>query len=287
MKLKKVFSVLALAAAAVFTLAACGKSNSSSNGKETTLNVGVMTLNDTSKKVWEKVAEKAKEKGVKIVLKEYTDYTQPNKALSQNEVDVNAFQHIYFLNNWNKENKTDIQTAGYTIYTPIRLYSGEKAGIKDVADIPEKATVGIPNDATNESRALYLLEQAGLIKLDVKDNGLATKSNIVENKKQLDIKELSADQLVRARGSLDAAVINTNYAQQGGLDVSTAIFVEQPSDITEQWYNIIAANKDWEKSDKADAIKTLVEVYNSDDVAKIYEDNTKGAEQPIWDKVKK
>ncbi|KXT78135.1 MetQ/NlpA family ABC transporter substrate-binding protein [Streptococcus sp. DD13] len=297
MKLKKVFGALALATTAGIALAACAPSSSSSNAtsgsgssKETTLRVGVMTLNDTSKDVWTKVAEKVKSEGVKIELKEYTDYTQPNKALNQDEVDVNAFQHIYFLNNWNKENKADLQIAGYTIYTPIRLYSGvdgDKERYSKVEDIPNGAKVGIPNDATNESRALYLLEQAGLIKLKVENNGLATKANITENSKNLDIQEVSAEQLVRARGSLDAAVINTNYAQQGGIDVSTAIFVEKPSDITEQWYNIIAAKKGWESSDKADAIKKLVAAYNSEDIAKIYEEKTKGAEIPIWDSVKK
>ena len=294
MKLKKLFGALALAATAVVALAACSPAKSSgtaaSSGKETTIKIGIMTRDDLMTEAWTKIAEKAKAKGVKIELKEYTDYSQPNKALNQGDVDINAFQHIYFLNNWNSKNNAELQVAGYTLYTPIRLYSGlngDKEKYSSVDAIPEKATIGIPNDPTNESRALFLLEQAGLIKLDVKDNGLATKANITENKKQLDIKELSADQLVRARGSLDASVINTNYAQQGGINVKTALFIEQPSNITEQWYNVIAAPKGWEKSDKADAIKAVVESFNSEDIAKLFTEKTEGAQVPIWDKVKK
>ena len=121
-------------------------------------------------------------KGVKIKLVEFTDYNQPNEALQNGEIDVNAFQHKYFLSNWNKENDGTIVEVADTLLSPIRLFSGTKnngdAKYTDVVDIPDKATISVPNDASNESRALYLLQSAGLIKLDTKDGQLANVSNI-------------------------------------------------------------------------------------------------------------
>ena len=105
-----------------------------------------------------------KTRGVTIELKEFTDYNQPNEALKNGEIDVNAFQHIYFLNNWNKENKGDVVAAADTLLSPIHLFSGTengKAKYKDVKELPEGATISVPNDGTNESRALTLLQTAG------------------------------------------------------------------------------------------------------------------------------
>lgn len=289
MKLKKLFSFAAVAALSVATLAACGSSSSSeSESDNTTINVGIMTRNAYSTEVWDKVTELAAEEGVTVELTEFTDYTQPNKALAEGEVDINAFQHIFFLNNWNEENGGDLQIAGYTLYSPIRFYSGvegDKDKYTSIEDLPEGAEVAVPNDATNESRALFLLESAGLIELDVADGELATLAHITSNPKNITITELDASQTVRSLESVDGAVINNNYAQEAGLDTSKALYIEQKGADTEVWYNVIAAQNGWEKSDKADAIKAVVKAYNTDEVAEIIERASNQTDFPIWDEV--
>ena len=172
MKFKKILGITVLAVASTVALAACGAGGNKSAKDDKTLTVGIMTLDDTTEPVWDKVKELAKDKGVTIDLKEFTDFSQPNEALKNGEIDVNAFQHIYFLNNWNKENKGDLVPVADTLLSPIHLFSGTengKAKYKDVKELPEGATISVPNDSTNESRALTLLQTAGLLKLDVKD----------------------------------------------------------------------------------------------------------------------
>lgn len=287
MKLKKLFSFAATAALSVGILAACGSSSSSdSSADTTTLKVGIMTRDDYTTELWDKITESAAAEGVTLEFTEFTDYSQPNKALAEGDVDVNAFQHIYFLNNWNEENGEDLQVAGYTIYSPIRFYSGVEGG-KDkytsIEDIKEGAEIAVPNDATNESRALFLLESAGLIELDVADGELATLAHITKNPKNITITELDASQTARSLESVDGAVINNNYAKEAGLDTDKALYIEQKGANTEVWYNVIAAQKGWEDADKAEAIKVLIAAYNTDEVAEIVERASGGTDFPIWD----
>lgn len=287
MKLKKLFGLASVALASTVLLAACGGSSDSSSSDDKTLKVGVMTLDDATEPLWDKVEELAEEKGVKIELVEFTDYNQPNEALQNGEIDVNAFQHKYFLSNWNSENDGTLVEVADTLLSPIRLFSGTDsdgdAKYTDVSDIPDKGTISIPNDASNESRALYLLQTAGLIKLDVSGEELATKVNISENPKKLDIKELDASQTASTRTSVDAAIINNNYAVDAGVDYATVLFKEEINAESKQWVNVIAAQKDWEKSDKADAIKILIKSYQTDEVAKILSDSSNGVDVPAWE----
>ena len=127
MKLKKILGLTALAAIATFALAACGSSKSSSKDGETTVKVGVMTLSDTEKARWDQVQKNLDDAktGIKLEFTQFTDYSQPNKATADGEVDLNAFQHYNFLNNWNKENGKDLVAIADTYISPIRLYSGK------------------------------------------------------------------------------------------------------------------------------------------------------------------
>ncbi|TFH45660.1 MetQ/NlpA family ABC transporter substrate-binding protein [Streptococcus equinus] len=287
MKLKKILGVASVAIASTVLLAACGGSKSTSD--DSTLKVGIMTLDDATEPLWDKVKELAKDKGVDIELVEFTDYNQPNEALQNGEVDVNAFQHKYFLNNWNSENKGTLVEAADTLLSPIRLFSGttgDDAKYKDVKDLPDKATISIPNDASNESRALYLLQSAGLIKLDVSGDELATIKNISSNPKDLDIKEVDAAQTASTLSSVDAAVVNNSYAQSADVDYDTTLYKEAVDDNSDQWVNVIAAQKDWKKSKKAKAIKTLISVYQTDEVGKVIQDATDGVDIPAWDGAK-
>ena len=287
MKLKKIFGLASVAFASTVLLAACGSSSSSSSSDDTTLKVGIMTLDDATEPLWDKVKELAEDKGVKIELVEFTDYNQPNEALQNGEIDVNAFQHKYFLSNWNSENDGTLVEVADTLLSPIRLFSGTDsygdAKYTDVSDIPDKGTISIPNDASNESRALYLLQSAGLIELDVSGDELATIKNISSNPKNLDIKEVDAAQTASTLTSVDAAVINNSYAQSADVDYDTTLYKEAVDENSNQWINVIAAQKGWKKSDKADAIKTLVSVYQTDEVGKIIEEASDGADIPAWD----
>lgn len=131
--------------------------------KAQTVTVGVMTQTNAEQKIWEQIAKTAKDKyGVTVKLKSFTDYTQPNKALANGDVDLNAFQHYAFLDAWNKANKGSLTPIGKTFITPIHLYSQKYTSLKQ---LPNGATIAVPNDASNESRALFVLKNAGLITL--------------------------------------------------------------------------------------------------------------------------
>ena len=288
MNFKKVFGFAAVAALSVAALAACAPSSSSSSSEDSanTIKVGIMTQTDATEPLWEKVSENAKKEGLTLEFVEFTDYSQPNKALANGEIDVNAFQHYNFLNNWNTENNGDLVAAADTLISPLRIFSGldgEKAKYTDISELPDGAVVSVPNDVTNESRALYLLQAAGLIKLDVSGEELATITNIVENPKNLDIKELDASQTAATRTSVDAAIINNNYAVDAGVDYATVLFKEEITAESKQWVNVIAVQKDWEKSDKADAIKILIKSYQTDEVAQILSDASNGVDVPAWE----
>lgn len=286
MKFKKLLGLTAVAAASVLFLAACGGKEQASSG-ETTIKVGVMNMSDSEEARWDKIQEllDADKAGVKLEFTQFSDYSQPNKAVKEGAVDINAFQHYNFLDNWNKENDGNLVGIAETYISPIRLYSGTKSGknkYTSVDQIPDKGTIAVPNDPTNESRALYVLQSAGLIKLDVSGTELATIANIKENKKNLTISELDASQTARSLESVDAAIVNNTFVTEAGLDFKNALFVEQKDENSKQWYNIIAAPKDWESSDKADAIKKLIKAYHTDDVKTVVEEQSEGLDEPLW-----
>lgn len=287
MKLKKWFGVAAVAVA-VLGLAACGASNKESGNakdKKVTIKVGTMTIDDDEQQRWDLIQEKLKKDNIELEFTTFTEYPQVNKAVADGELDVNAFQHYYYLNNWNKENNQDLVAIADTYIAPIRLYSGTKDGknkYTKIDELPDGAEIAVPNDATNESRALNLLQAAGLIKLDKSGNELATIANIKENPKKLKITELEASQTARSLTSVDAAVVNNTFVNEAKLDYKKALYIEPKDENSKQWYNIIAAKKDWEKSDKADAIKKLIAAYHSDDVKELTKKTSDGLLEPVW-----
>ncbi|WP_312249062.1 MetQ/NlpA family ABC transporter substrate-binding protein [Streptococcus parasuis] len=285
MKLKKLFS-LAAATLSIGVLTACGSSSSSSSSDSsaTTVRVGVMSLSDSEQARWDKVQEILDDE-VKLEFTQFTDYSQPNKAVAENEVDINAFQHYNFLNNWNQENGEDLVAIADTYIAPIRLYSGTADGknkYTKVEEIPDGAEIAVPNDPTNESRALYLLQTAGLIKVGVSGTELATIADITENKKNLKITELDASQTASSLSSVDAAVVNNTFVLEAGLDYKNALYKEQKDENSKQWYNLIAARSDWEKSEQAASIKKIIEAYQTDEVKKVIEETSDGMDEPVW-----
>ncbi|HEL1074549.1 TPA: MetQ/NlpA family ABC transporter substrate-binding protein [Streptococcus equi subsp. zooepidemicus] len=281
MTIKKAVGFVSLALASIALVACSGKQDD-----KNTLTIGVMTKTASDQARWDKIEELLKKDKITLKYKEFTDYSQPNKAVANGEVDVNSFQHYNFLDNWNKENKADLKAIAETYISPIHLFSGTspdgKAKYKSIDELPDGAQIAVPNDATNESRALYVLQAAGLIKLNVSGDKLATIANITENKKKLDIKELDASQTARALTSADAAIVNNSYAVPAKIDFKTSLFKEKADENAKQWINIIAAQKDWEKSAKADAIKKLIKAYHTDDVKKIVDKTSNGVDVPVW-----
>ena len=284
MKIKKWLGVAALATVAGLTLAACGNSEKKADN-ETVVKIATVNRSGSEEARWDKIQELVEKDGIKLEFTEFTDYSQPNKATADGEVDLNAFQHYNFLNNWNKENGKDLVAIADTYISPIRLYSGkngEENKYTKVEEIPDNGEIAVPNDATNESRALNLLQAAGLIKLDVDSTKLATVANIKENKKNLKISELDASQTAASLTSVDAAVVNNTFVREAGIDYKSALYKEKTDENSKLWYNLIAAKKDWEKSDKADAIKKIIKAYHTDEVKKVIEESSDGMDQPVW-----
>ena len=227
--------------------------------------------------VLEVVKDKLAEEGYTLEIVEYNDYILPNRAVSEGEIDANYFQHISYLNNYNEENETDLVSAGSIHYEPFALYPGKTASIDSLAD---GAKIAVPNDGTNEGRALKLLEAEGLIELDPDAGFLATKLDIVKNPKNLEIVEMEAAQLPRVLTDVDMAVINGNYAIDAGLNLSDAIAVEaDDSEAAEAYANVVAVKKGNENSDK---IKALVAALQSEEVRKFMEETYGGAVVPLF-----
>lgn len=281
MVLKKFFSIGTVAVASALLLAACGQKADD----DVVVKVGTMAKSDSEEARWNKIEELLKNKHVTIKYTEFTDYSQPNKALENGEIDINAFQHYNFLNEWNKKHKTNLIGIAETYITAFRLYSGVEGGknkYTDVKDIPDKATIVIPNDTVNESRALYLLQSAGLIRLGVSGDTFASLDDITQNNKHLKIVEVDAAQTARQLQSADAAVINNDFVVEAGIDPSKAIFIEPKGANAKQWYNLIVAKKGWKKAKNADAIQKVVDAYHTDEVKKVIKESSEGLDEPVW-----
>lgn len=218
-----------------------------------------------------------KEKGYELVIKEYTDYVQPNLALDSKDLDANYFQHKPYLDQFNEEKKTNLVSAAPIHYEPFGIYAGKT---KTLEDLKDGAQIAVPNDVSNEARALLLLADKGLIGLKEGVELNATKNDIVKNEKNFKIIEVEAAQIPRSLGDVDIAVINGNYAIEAGLKVSQALAVEDASSIAATLYsNIIAVRSGDETNDKT---KALVEVMTSDEIKKFINDKYDGAVVPSF-----
>ncbi|KRN40924.1 Outer membrane lipoprotein [Fructilactobacillus fructivorans] len=243
-----------------------------------TVKVGLMSGSKVDDKIWESVAETAKKKyGVTIQFTHFTDYTQPNKALTQHEIDLNSFQHYAFLDNWNKQNHTNIVSVGNTYIAPIRLYSNK---YKNVKDIPNGGTIALPNDTSNESRSLYLLKNAGLITLKDKKCFLGL-NDIEKNPKNLKFKEVDASQTPRVLNSVDGSIVNNTYAAPAHLSEKQSIYVEPLNKDSKIWVNLIAANKDQKNNKNYQDVVKAFQTKKTEQLVKKYYGNT---EIPAWNR---
>ncbi len=271
--MKKIIAIV-LAIAAVFSFAACGKSS-----EDKVIKVGASSTPHAE--ILEQVKDALAEEGYELEIVIYDDYILPNQALDEGTLDANYFQHTPYLNSYNESNGTDLVSAALIHYEPFGLYGN---GVDSVADIAPGATILIPADDSNETRALLLLAQEGLITLpeDASAEVGVTTLDIVDNG-GFDVQAVQADTVPAQLANSDVgtvAVINGNYALQAGLNVADALAIEDASgDAAQTYANIIACRNGDENSEK---IQALVNALLTDSVKTYIADTYNGAVVAIF-----
>ena len=217
------------------------------------------------------------EKGYDLQVEVFADYVLPNEVVESGEMDANYFQHINYLNSFNEEQGTHLVDAGEIHYEPFGIYAGQKESLDDVAD---GDSVAVPNDTTNEARALLLLEAQGWITLDPEAGITATPEDITDNPYNLEIEPFEAAQVARHIDEVSYVVLNGNYALEAGLNAGTdALAVETAdSDAIQQYVNVIAVKEGNENEEK---IQALVEVLKSDEIVNYINEEYSGAVVPF------
>ena len=278
--MKKFIGIL-LTAALAFGAVGCGSTTTNETADEatTTTAEGATIVVGASPSPHAEILKAAQpllaEKGITLEIKEFTDYVQPNLALNTGDLDANYFQHQPYLDQFNADNDMDLVALGAVHYEPMGIFAGNSS---DLAALPDGAKVGVPNDATNEARALLLLESNGLIKLKEDAGVAATKLDIVENPHNLEIVEMEAAQLALSLGSLDIAVINGNYALSGGLDIANALAMEEAGSLAADTYANVVAVRSGDES--RPELQTLIEVLQSQEIADFITETFNGAVAP-------
>ena len=279
-KLKKALALALTGAVIIGAFAGCGakKDSSSDTKKEETKKIVIGASPSPHADILKVAKKELKKEGYELEIKEYSDYVQPNTALESGDLDANYFQHKPYLDDFNKQKKTHLVSAGTIHYEPFGIFPGKTKTLKALKN---GATVAVPNDTTNEARALLLLQDQGLIKLKDGAGLTATKKDIVENKKDLAIKEIEAAQIPRSLKDVDIAVVNGNYALEAGLKVNKdALATEDADSIGAKTYgNVVAVKKG---NEKTDATKALIKALKSDTVKKYINDKYDGAVVPLF-----
>ena len=266
---KKLFSLALIAVLCLALLAGCGSK------KTTTLKVGASPTPHAE--ILEVAKEILAKEGITLEIVEFDDYIVPNTSVEEGELDANYFQHITYMNSFNEENGTHLVSVAIIHYEPFGIYAGKTSSL---ADLPDGAKISVPNDTTNEARALLLLEQEGLIKLREGAGLTATKDDIAENPHNYEIVELEAKLLTSTLQDVDVAVINGNYAIGAGLNVADALAVEASDGIAAEAYGNIIAVK--EGNEKNEAVQALVKALQSDEVKDFINKTYGGAVVPVF-----
>ena len=279
--MKKKIALILVLALTVFALAACGgakeegAADTTDQTEAAVLKIGASSVPHAE--ILEFVKPILAEEGIDLQITEYTDYIIPNTAVESHELDANYFQHQPYLDSFNAENGTHLVAAAAIHYEPMGLFAGKTASLDAIAD---GATIAVPNDPTNEARALQLLQQEGLIK--IKDGaGLnATPNDIVENPKNIKFFEAEAAAVARSLQDVDFAIVNGNYALEAGLKVTDALAVEsKDSEAAQTFANIVAVyDGDQEKPE----IQALVKALTSEETREFIEETYQGSVVPVF-----
>ena len=214
------------------------------------------------------------EQGIELVVNEYSDYVVPNTAVEDGDEDANYFQHLPYLEEFNETRGTHLVSVAGVHIEPMGIYAGR---VSSLEDLPDGAVIAVPNDATNEGRALLLLEAQGLITLDDSSNLTATPNNIVDNPKNLEFQELEAATIPSVLADVDLAVINSNYALGAGLNPTTDALAIESSD--SPYVNVLVVK---ESNENNEAIQALVDALHSDTIRDYITETFDGAVVPAF-----
>ncbi len=279
--MKKKILTLALTALTLVTFTACGTTTADKGGttEKELKTIVVGATPSPHAEILKQVQPILKEEGYNLEIKEYTDYVQPNLAVDNGDLEANYFQHITYLEGFNEENKTHLVSVGSVHYEPFGIYAGKT---KSLDELKDGATVAVPNDTTNEARALLLLEQEGLIQLKEGAGLNATKNDIEENTKNLKIIEAEAAQIPHSLQDVDIAVINGNYALGAGLNVGKdALAIEDSGSESVQAYKNVLVVK--EGNEDKEEVKALIKALQSEEIQTFMKENYDGAVLPFID----
>ena len=270
--MKKLLAVVLTGAFVVSALAGCGKSTSADDKV-----IKVAASATPHAEILEQAKPLLEAKGYDLQVTVFDDYVQPNEVVESGDFDANYFQHIPYLESFNEEKGTHLVNAGGIHYEPFGIYPGTKASLDELAD---GDSIAVPNDTTNEARALLLLQDNGIITLKEGAGLTATKNDIVENPYNVDIVELEAAQVPRVKDEVAFMVLNGNYALEAGFSVAKdAIAYEKAdSEAAKTYVNVIAVKEGNENSDK---IKALVEVLTSQEIKDYINNTYDGAVIPL------
>lgn len=250
------------------------KSNSQSSKKEETVKIGII---GSDERIWDFMRPELKKKGINLKIVQFTSYDQPNQALYSGDIDLNSYQHIFYLDNWNKAHHGDLVSIGDTVLAPMTIYSKK---IKNISKLKNGDEISIPNDPTNQARALQLLEAAKVISLRSQAK-LPSPNDVVKNPKKIKITPLDASQTARSLDDVTVAVINSGVALDAKLPANEAIFTEKITAKSKPWINIIATKK---KNKNKKIYQEIVKTYQSDRVAKKIKEVYHGTSVPAWNK---
>lgn len=280
MKLKKVVSIALTAALSVGLLAGCGggDTNADANANEEVKVITVAASPSPHAEILAVAGEVLAEEGYKLEVTEFTDYVVPNNVVENDEIVANYFQHQPYLTDFNAENGTHLVSVAAIHYEPFGIYSTKHASLDEIA---EGAIITVPNDTTNEARALQLLQAEGIITLAEGAGLNATKQDIVENPYNVDIQEIEAAALPPTLDSADFSVINGNYAIPAGLNVAKDALAceDAASEAAQTFANILVVKEGNEESEE---VQALVKALTSEKVKTFINENYEGAVVPIF-----
>ena len=274
--MKKIISIILSLVVVVGALAGCGSETKDNNTSQTTT-IKIAASSTPHAEILEQAKSILKEKGYDLQITEFNDYVQPNMVVESGEFDANYFQHIPYLDSFNEEKGTHLVNAGGIHYEPFGIYPGTKS---DLSQVAEGDSIAVPNDTTNEARALLLLQDNGIITLKEGAGLTATINDIKDNPKNVKIVELEAAQIARVKDETAFIVLNGNYALEAGYSASkdSLAYEKADSEAAKTYVNIIAVK---EGNEQNEGIKALVEVLKSDEIKKFINEKYDGAVIPF------